>query len=117
MQDRDDSSALAMPISDDLNEIGRGACVNGVKRLIEEDHGRVLQQHAREKHALQLTHRQLADTACAEASQTHRVKRFNCLKSQGCGDSLVAAEVTPVSKHDHIKNANGKSTIDLGLLR
>ena len=52
MQDRDDSSALAMPISDDLNEIGRGACVNGVERLIEEDHGRVLQQHAREKHAL-----------------------------------------------------------------
>ena len=46
--------------------------VDGAERLVEQDEGRVLQQQAREQHALELSTREGADAAIAKILQAER---------------------------------------------
>ena len=56
-------TALAVPALDQRQQVGRGFGVDGVEWFVEHDQSRVLQQHAREQHALHLTAGQRADRA------------------------------------------------------
>src|SRR5262245_13889492 len=57
---------FAVPALHQLEQVGRGLGVDGVERLIEHDHTRVLQQQAREQHALHLPTGERTDGAVFE---------------------------------------------------
>src|ERR1700693_3345982 len=48
-------AAFGVPSLDQLNEIGNGLFVDGAERLVEQNDGGILEEQAREQHALELT--------------------------------------------------------------
>jgi hypothetical protein len=74
--------ALVAPALQQRQQVGGGARVDGVEGLVQQDQPGVLQQHAREQHALRLAGRQLAQPALFEAGQAHRGQR---LQDTACG--------------------------------
>ena len=67
VQRGEDGALLAVPAPDQRDEVGAGLGVDGIERLVEHDHARVLQQEPREQHALHLAAGQRADRPRLEA--------------------------------------------------
>ena len=69
---RQHRALLRMPAPDQFQKIGAGLGVDRIERLVEHDHAGVLQQQAREQHALHLPAGQRADRTRLEAGEADR---------------------------------------------
>ena len=93
------------------DEIGDGLGVDGAERLIEQDERGVLQQQAREQHALELAARQRADRTMPEVLQADSGER--------AADALLRARASsprqaPILRHSPIAT---QSNTEMGKLR
>src|SRR5262245_28273137 len=64
-----------MPAPDQRDEIGDGLAINAAEWFVEKDDGGILQEEAREHHALELAARERADETVGETLQADRRER------------------------------------------
>ena len=98
-------------------QIGRGALVDGGERLVEHDDARVLDQQAREQHALHLAARQRADGALLEAGQADRGDSVFDDVVILAADAAERALRPPQPHRHHVVDIDRKRAVDVGDLR
>ena len=88
VQRGNDGAPFAMPAADNVEEILDRLGVNRTERLVKQDDGRVLQEQAREQHALELSTRKRAHATLAEVLQAERVE---CLQHRQTAPAVETA--------------------------
>lgn len=91
VEHRDDGATVVMPAAHNLEEVARGARVNGGKRLVQHDHPCILQQEPGKEHALKLTGRERANGPSFEPLQPDRRQRLAGLLGQARRGAAKAA--------------------------
>ena len=117
VQHRDHGAAFLVPVLHQPHQVGGGAGVDRVERLVEQDHRRVLHQHTREQHALELADRELRDQPLLEAGQPDRRQREQRLCALRRGGAGEPADARPGAEHHDIEHAERKAAVDARLLR
>lgn len=95
VEHRDDGATVVMPAAHNLEEVARGARVNGGKRLVQHDHPCILQQEPGKEHALKLTGRERANGPSFEPLQPDRRQRLAAFSAR----LGVAPPKPPISRH------------------
>src|SRR4051794_14003525 len=118
MQDRDDGTPFSrMPASNEVEQVARGASVDGRKGLVQQDDGSVLQDQARKQHPLELTGRQAADGTSLETLQADCTERALGLRALLARDAPKPADPVPVAEQHRLENRDRERAVDLGGLR
>ncbi len=117
VQRRQHGALLAVPAPHQIQQIGGGLGVDRVERLVEHDHARVLQQQAREQHALHLAARQRADRPLLEAGEADRRERLLDRVAHLAADAAEQAGAAPQPHRHHVVDVDRKAAVDLGDLR
>jgi hypothetical protein len=67
--DHDDGALLGPPAQHHLDQVGRGAGIDGVEGFVQQDDAGILQEEAGEQNALKLPDRQPVDRAAGKPSR------------------------------------------------
>ena len=117
VQDGDHGAGFVMPAADEIEQVGGGLGVDGGEGLVEQDHGRVLQEQAGEERPLHLAARQGRDRAPLEADEAHRRQRLLDPGALVPGDAAEEAGAGPQAHGDEIVDRERERAVDLGRLR
>ena len=117
MQRGEHGASLAVPAQDQRDEIGDGLGVDGAERLIEQDERGILQQQAREQHALELAARQRADRTVPEVLQADGGERAGDLRVARGVEAAPGADLAPQPHRHAVEHRDGKAAVDVDLLR
>jgi hypothetical protein len=110
-------AALAVPAPHQVEQVGRGLGVHRVERLVEHDHAGVLQQQAREQHALHLAARERRNPAILEAGEADGGDRLLDRGARGAVDTAEGTGAPPQPHRHHVVDVDRKGAVDLGRLR
>jgi hypothetical protein len=110
-------AAFAMPAADEAQEIVDRLGIDSTERLVEQDDGRVLQQQAREQHALELSARESANTAVAQVLQAERGERFKDRKVAPAVQPAPSSDLVPETHGNGVEHRDGEAAVDVDLLR
>ena len=108
---------LAVPALHQVEQVGRGLGIDGVERLVEHDHARILQQEAREQHALHLAARERRDGAALEAGEADGGDRLLDRCARLAVDAAEQAGAAPQPHRHHVVDVDRERAVDLGGLR
>ena len=108
---------LAVPTLDQRDEIGDGLAIDGAERLVEQDDGGVLQEQAREQHALELAARERADETVGQVLQSDRGESVRDLIAIVAVDTVPSADLPPQPHGRAVEHRDGKLLVDRDLLR
>src|SRR5262245_5318834 len=89
---------FAMPAPHQVEQVGRGLGIDRIERLVQHDDARVLQQQAREQHALHLAAREGSDGASLKTGEAHGV---DCLLDRDAPGAIDAAERSGAPPEPH----------------
>src|SRR5829696_5160240 len=117
VQHGDDRALLVVPAADEIEEVGRSLGVDGREWLVEEDHGGILQQQAREQRALHLAAGQRRQRAALEPSEADRGQRLVDPGSAVAADAAERAGAGPQAHGDEIVDGQRECAVDLRRLR
>ena len=117
VQRRQHGAALAVPALHQRQQVGRGLGVDGVERLVQHDQARVLQQHAREQHALHLAAGQRADRAVLKPVEADGGERLGDLVPLRLAHAAEKSGGAPQAGADQIEHRNRKAAVDIDALR
>ena len=107
----DADAALASPLASAV------FAIDGVERLIEHDHARILKQEPRKQHALHLPAGQGADGAVLETGQADGGKRLFDARVFAFAEAAEQATGLPQPCTDEIEHRNRETAIDFRRLR
>lgn len=105
-----------VPAPHQSQQIIGGARVQSGEGLIQQDHGRVLQQQTRKLHALELPHGKGADGPRAEIRQIQSRQRGLHGLPLCPAQRAPSPHARPVPQGDHVLHSNGKRAVNGGLL-
>ena len=117
VQNHDHRAALAMPSTQNIEQIGGGALIDGAERLIEQQDRRILHQQPGEQSALELPGRQRADRPPAEIEDAHGRQRRIGRMAHPVGNIPKGAGAWPMAKRHRVAAGYRKATVELGRLR
>ena len=117
VQSGEDRASLAVPAPHQVEQVGDVLASMACERFVEHDHPRILQQQAREQHALHLPARERADRAVLETGKAdggdRRVDRARALRPMPPKDPGAA----PKAHGHHVVDVDREGAVDLGGLR
>lgn len=116
MQNTDYGPPFTAPEPNQGGQIGHCIGIDRAIGLIEQDQWRILQEHAREAGALQLSTRELSDWPRFKSSQADGADRgfdpLPCLSAE----TAKRAKLGPQAHRDKIMNNDGKAAVERRLL-
>ena len=117
MQHRHQRLALRAPGVRQRQQIIASALVNARKRLVEQQHIGILQQQAREQHALQLPARKRFQRLPRPALQTHGFQRLVHTRALRRIQAAECAALAPQAHCGELAHIGGKVALQRRLLR
>ena len=109
--------ALIAPAADQHHEVVDRGIVDGGKRLVEQDHRRILKAHPGKQCALQLPAGQGADRASLETGQAHQCQRMADRIGVRAPEGPEKPAPLPQAHGHQIEHGDGIADIDAVLLR
>ena len=109
--------AFAGALLQHLQKLGRGGGVHGVEGFVQQQHARVLHQHARKQHALKLPAGKRSDGLPCQREHAHLLQRGMHARPLFAAQAAPPAQFVPQAQGHQVLHQHGQVAIDACLLR